>query len=395
MKRLLYVLPTLGPGGAERAAVSIAQNLVDLYGYKVTFFTMYSENYFTDDFNGNLDFVSANLLQKKSKLQKWLNQYIYFFHALKSFINRREFDIIVSGYEIDSEIPLIELALIDKIFVKKRKKIKLISIIQNSILTSTGSFRSDRNKTMLTAVSYGRRLIFDHIVVVTTNIKNEMKEIAQDKITIIPNPINTVYVIAKSNEEIKEENLGWFDEPYYINVARIASQKNQLLLLKAFASIIDKISWNLLMVGGISEPWYHQKISKYINENKLYDRVHHFLPPKNHFPYIRRSRAFVFTSRYEGLPLTILETMALRKIIISIKFTGYENILNSKNSILVDDENVMQLADAMLRLSEGKYEEEKIVLAANDTVRHYEHTIVSEKYHQLFDSLIDPNNLHI
>ena len=86
------------------------------------------------------------------------------------------------------------------------------------------------------------------------------------------------------------------------------------------------INFELLIIGSGSD--YHG-IKKYIFENKLRKFVKILNFQKNPYPYIRASDIFILSSRYEGLPNVLLESLALKKFVISSNCpTGPAEILD-------------------------------------------------------------------
>ena len=79
-----------------------------------------------------------------------------------------------------------------------------------------------------------------------------------------------------------------------------------------------------------------KKILEYINLNKLNNivKIHDFI--ENPYPLIKDSDVFILSSKYEGLPNVLLESAALKKIIISSDCpTGPKEILlNGKGGLL-------------------------------------------------------------
>ena len=138
-----------------------------------------------------------------------------------------------------------------------------------------------------------------------------------------------------------------------INVARLNEQKNQMFLLNAIKIVKDKLLVKLLIVGNGKDK---NKILNFIKKNDLKNIVKIISYKKNPFPYILKSDLFVLTSRYEGLPNILLETMALKKPILSSKCqTGPKEILdNGKGGILYEEGNLEDFISKLILIKKKK-----------------------------------------
>ena len=101
-----------------------------------------------------------------------------------------------------------------------------------------------------------------------------------------------------------------------------------------------------------------------------------------------KSKIFVLPSRVEGFPLVNLEAMANRCAVISTKFEGYETYLvNCLNAMLVENENIDELAKTIVNLSRDDILIKKLGLHGKKTAMNYsEDNMVSE-----FIKIIDTN----
>jgi len=112
-----------------------------------------------------------------------------------------------------------------------------------------------------------------------------------------------------------------------INIARLTDQKDHLTLLMAFKKLSKFIKCKLVIIG---RGYKEKKLRKYILENNLQKIVKFVGYKKNPGAYIKISDVFVLTSIYEGLPNVLIESLYLKKYIISSDCpTGPKEILNN------------------------------------------------------------------
>lgn len=197
-------------------------------------------------------------------------------------------------------------------------------------------------------VSKKSKETFNNIVDKEYIIKNNIK------IFNIKNHIDGENIISKSNEFKEIENDTKYEQLkeiikehnkngniIFLNVGRHSKEKNLITLVKVFNNIIknsekenkkdnenqnqnqkeDEYGDNilekkiyLLMVGDGKET---KELIKYVEENKLTDRIIFLGNKKNPYPYFKMADYVILTSLNEGYPVVFQEAMILDKKIIT------------------------------------------------------------------------------
>lgn len=196
-------------------------------------------------------------------------------------------------------------------------------------------------------VSKQSRETFNNIVDKEYIVKNNIKTFN------IKNHIDGENIISKSNEFKEIENDTKYEQLkeiikehnengniIFLNVGRHSKEKNLITLVKVFNNIIknsekkEKENGNenqkqkedeygdnilekkiyLLMVGDGKET---KELVKYVEENKLTDRIIFLGNKKNPYPYFKMADYVILTSLNEGYPVVFQEAMILDKKIIT------------------------------------------------------------------------------
>lgn len=196
-------------------------------------------------------------------------------------------------------------------------------------------------------VSKKSRETFNNIVDKEYIVKNNIKTFN------IKNYIDGENIISKSNEFKEIENDTKYEQLkeiikehnkngniIFLNVGRHSKEKNLITLVKVFNNIIknsekkEKENGNenqkqkedeygdnilekkiyLLMVGDGKET---KELIKYVEENKLTDRIIFLGNKKNPYPYFKMADYVILTSLNEGYPVVFQEAMILDKKIIT------------------------------------------------------------------------------
>ena len=116
-------------------------------------------------------------------------------------------------------------------------------------------------------------------------------------------------------------------------------------------TVIDKHNDWILNIWGIGD--LHDELQNQIDSQHLQQHV--FLKgfTRDIVSEYAKSSFFVLSSRYEGFPLALIEALSLG--IPSVAFncpSGCEELLANGGGILVEKENVIKLADAIVYMIE-------------------------------------------
>ncbi len=101
---------------------------------------------------------------------------------------------------------------------------------------------------------------------------------------------------------------------YILSIGRFEKVKNHLMQLKAAMILKKKLNFKLILIGDGSEK---KQIIQFIKKNGLKNNVDLINFTKNPYPFFRGADLIINTSNFEGLCNVIIESIFLRKYIIS------------------------------------------------------------------------------
>lgn len=166
------------------------------------------------------------------------------------------------------------------------------------------------------------------------------------KIQVIHNAVSTEDVVDRSKAPLPTGvSIDW-SRPTFVMVGRIDPQKDLDTLLEAMKALSVKgSSAQLVLVGdGPDRARLTEKVRDLNLESAVTFAGYQFNP----MPFIARSLALVLSSREEGLPLVVLEAMALSKAVIATNVGALsEAVVPSENGLLVPKGDASALADAL------------------------------------------------
>ena len=181
----------------------------------------------------------------------------------------------------------------------------------------------------------------NHFVVQTQQIKNYFPKFIQKKTDIIFNPVTEK--VFSLPDIPKEKRI--------ISVGRLHSQKNQKMMIEAFARVSEDFpEWKLVIYGEGPERESLEKMIKDI-KSKIQDKV--FLPGRseNVIEELNKSEIFAFSSDYEGMSNAVVEAFCVGLPIITTKVSGTEDFIKeNKNGFLLERNDIDGMEKAMRKL---------------------------------------------
>ncbi len=173
-------------------------------------------------------------------------------------------------------------------------------------------------------------------------------------------------------------------------VARLRPQKGIDYLLKAVPLLKSRfLGLKLLIVGDGPE---RATLELQAQKLDIQDRVIFAGLAASPFPYLRLMQVFVLPSLYEGLPMAILEAMAMGIPVVATNVGGVGEILEDQSTgLLVPPKNSEAIATAISLLLAQPSKAAQVAEAAKQTVRtRFNRAIMLREYDQVYDDLFAP-----
>jgi len=146
--------------------------------------------------------------------------------------------------------------------------------------------------------------------------------------------------------------------PRLVCVGRLCEQKGQLLLIEAAASLVRQgIDFELVLAGdGEMRPDVEAAIAKHGLSRHVH--ITGWISGDQVRDEILAARALVISSFAEGLPVVVMEAMALRRPVLATLITGIpELVVSGENGWLFLAGSMEELAAAMIRCLETSLED--------------------------------------
>ena len=192
-------------------------------------------------------------------------------------------------------------------------------------------------------------------------------------VIVLPNAIDIESIRERASACYDDIQLTPNGAPYIVSVARLDEvQKDHRTLLRAYAELARRgaVEEHLVIVGNGA---YLEELQSLARELDVPERVHFVGHQDNPHPIVARASLLVLSSKYEGMPMVLLEALAIGKAIVATDCpTGPREILDGgKAGTLVPVGDIRAMADAMERLLTDIGPREALAVKARTRADHY------------------------
>ncbi|MBF8148300.1 glycosyltransferase [Winogradskyella sp. F6397] len=323
-KKICIVVSSLGKGGAERSSGLLSQMLYDA-GYDVHVVSVLNDIEFP--YKGKLLNLGELKDQNDSSFGRWQRLRI-----LKKYLKTHNFDYIIDNR---TRIGFIKEFIISQFIFNPKKTIYCI--------------RSFKTEKYINPNRVLGRLLYSNsykIVGVSKAIAEKVKADYSFKNVI---SIYNSIPLETNNTKLETKN------DYILFFGRLDDEvKNISLLIEAYSkSELPKHQVNLKILGEGNDL---EKLKNQVETLKLESNVEFLGYNPNPSEIVKSALFTVLTSRYEGFPRSILESLALGTPVVSVDCNSGPNeiIQNNFNGLLVENHNLEALAEAMTNLFTDK-----------------------------------------
>lgn len=359
----------------ERTLFLKVNYLVDILGYNVTIVTTEKEKYFAPFFHLSNNVKILNLqIDFDSHFSKPLI-YKIILHARKIYRYRKKVELLLRIEKPDICISLFgkEVEFLPKIKdgSKKIGEIHFAKDIREQFLTSRRNGVLWRLLGKIRTFQLTKSAAkFDHLVVLT---QQDLAKWNLKNCSCIPNanPINTVHTSSCETKRV-------------ISVGRLDPQKGYDMLVAAWKIVYNKYpDWTLSIFG---EGYQQEELQCTIKNLGISDSVVLNRPTAEIISEYLNSSFYVMSSRYEGLPMVLIEAMAcgLPCISYDCKCGPRDIISHNIDGLLVPEGNIDALASAIIRLIENKEQRKQMSLNAIVKSKDYNIDIILKMWDELF-----------
>jgi len=329
-------MPSLAGGGAERAMLHLADGLVER-GHKVDLVLVRAQGPYAEIVPEGVNVVDLNCRRIATS-----------FRPLVQYLKSEQPAVMLSALKSTNCVATWArwLSAVDmRLFVCEHNNL--------SESTSNSIKWQDRVLPLLMRMSYART---DGVVAVSQGVADDLVNVlglSRPNIQVIYNPVVTASLEQWASAPLDN---GWFAQgspPVIVAAGRLTAQKDFPSLIRGFAKLSKSRKARLMIIGeGEDRP----DLESLVHELGLSDDVAMPGFVENPYKYMANASVFVLSSRWEGLPLVLIEAMACGSPVVATDCpSGPREILeDGKWGKLVPMQDPAELASAIEQvLDEG------------------------------------------
>ncbi len=364
--RVVHLIPTLTPGGAERMAVHIVRG-INGQRFEVALVSV------SRPVGSDLEGLLAEFGAKVWYLGKDLGFDCRMYYRLHRVLRNYRPDII------HTHLQVLRYALPSMLWLKR-----------TSMLLHTVNNVAERE--VEPRARWIQRYAFRHGVLpiaVANEVASSLERLyGIQRCPVIWNCIPTkLYGCPQTPRGQWRAREGFADDDVlFACVARFAPQKNHALLLKAFAQgPASDPKAHLVLVGDGS---LREQLQQQARNLGLAGQVH-FLGVRTDIPDVLGAMdVFVLSSDWEGNPLSVVEAMASGLPIVSTAAGGVPELMeNGKEGFLLQVGDLRGLSDCMIALLKSLETRRSLGTAAARRARDFDVSVMIGAYEELYETL--------
>ena len=335
-KKLLFLIPSLKHGGAEKVLVNLVNNL-DREKYDITVLTLFDEGVHKKSLMPHITYRSFGRHQFRG------NTYLF-----KCFSPTFWWKRIIGDARYDVAVSYLEGPTSRILSGCTDQRTRLISWLHSELNTpqlAAQGFRSVRE-----ARSAYRR--FDRVVAVSQNVREcFLRNLGIERpIDILYNTNETEQIQEKAQIPVEDARFRTGDVPAVCSVAKLMKTKGFDRLLTAHKHLLDEgISHRVYILGVGEEQGF---LENQIKKNGLENSFLLLGFSENPYQYVANCDLYVCSSRREGFSTAVTEALIVGTPVVSTDCSGARELLgeNDEYGLVVEnsEEGVYQGMKRML-----------------------------------------------
>lgn len=366
-KKVLFVLPSMDGGGAQRVVIRILR-AIDRRKYSPRLILLQGKGVFLSQVPPDVPILELGQYGGGGRLM-WMGNFVRVLRrerpdAVLSFLWFANSASVIARFMARSPSALV---LSERISLERTSEGVLDDLLRRA----------------------GFRLLYpaaDRVVPNTEAMRRQLLEryaFAADKVVAIPNPLDIDEILAKA-EEGRDVRRGGGGMPLVAGMGRFVPQKGFDLLIRAMA--LSRTAFRLIVLGEGSD---EGRLRSLAGELGVSGRVDFAGFQANPYARLRDASVFVLPSRFEGFPNALVEAMALGIPCVSTRCpTGPEEIItDGVDGLLAPVEDPAAIAGAIDRLLDDAALRERLGRAGRERVREYDAPRIVRRFEALIDEV--------
>lgn len=174
----------------------------------------------------------------------------------------------------------------------------------------------------------------------------------------------------------------------FINVASLDVNKNQTIILQAFAFCFKGMNVRLVLIGDGPLRSQLQRLAKRLDITSQVEFMGQ-LPRSAVRDEMTKADCFILSSNYETFGVVLIEALASGLPLIATRCGGSQDIVNSSNGILVNASRVDQLGQAMRYMHSNSHTYDRLELR-NEAQKQFGSCAFVDRVNSIYSKALQP-----
>jgi len=364
-KKICFFVGSIGErGGTERVTTLIANGLSER-GYEIEILSLWDG--LSSGYALSPSIKLSELFKERQKF-KW--KYLDIIRRIRKYLKEHHPDILISTDTI--------LTLYSAPACYKKK-------VTQVAWEHFNFFADLKIKARLISRYIAARMVDAVIVLTKEDLAVWKKKVSgRAKIVSIPNPVTF--------PPLEPQDRTW-DNRLAIAVGRFTYQKGFDLLIQCWEKVATASpDWKLYIIG---EGEDEVSLRKQIKEGGLAHVISVLPFNQDISAYYRQASIFCLPSRFEGLPMVLLEAQSFGLPSVCFNcYTGPSDVINEgENGFVVRGDDLAGFSDRVIQLTENPALRAKIGLKALENARLFQKEPILDQWDKLFQNALRPDLL--
>jgi glycosyltransferase involved in cell wall biosynthesis len=374
MKNILFLMPAMNGGGAERTLLNLL-NKINFLNYSIDLVVISNNGVLMKEIPKEVHLITLLNNDFLARLLAYLQKRIGLFFVLRWLLKlkvKKKYDVGISF--LDGETT-------DLLFLIKGLN-KKYSWVHSSYQTNDNFARFYKNKEYKKKLTKNRYSKLDGIYFVSNDAKEEFTEVfgKYQNMQVIYNLIDAETVKVKAKQENNISNNMFT----FLALGSLMPVKGFDRLIRASNLVKAKgHEFKVKIIGSGNELTTLQNL---IDKFNLNNNVSLLGFKSNPYPELKACDVFIMSSLSEALPTVLCEAMILGKPVLVTKCSGCKELVDNEKYGLLSEQNDEDLADKMIDYIKDQslktfYEGQSLIRS-----KIFDDNVILNEYYKIFNT---------
>lgn len=226
------------------------------------------------------------------------------------------------------------------------------------------------------------KIFFHHFGVIPVALSDLIKQSIENEYNLNSARIPIIFNGIPLNQCLKKNDYKTSTNIHILHIGRYSEQKNHIEMLKAIVSLHKKKKNIILHLVG--EGPLKISVLNFVKNNSAEDYIIEHGTTDNPYPFFNKADIFLLPSKYEGMPMTLIEAMGSALPIVASRVGGIPDIIRDSQEGLLCSPVASDIEKCLITLIKNEKLRRDLALNAYLKANTLSSTKMSEEYQRLY-----------